>query len=280
MWDGRETFKDPNGQFESIHFDLSDQANGATQGHAQSPVPLTDAQRESIVVFETALHTAQIQDSAAGALDSNGATGGPKAIISQDFHIGINDNFGDPVTGAPFTPIVFNLYDKWAGNSKKARAQIARGQKIFNTRTIHLDGVGGLNVDGLNLGPFDGTCTTCHDTPNSGNHSVVAPLNIGLVEESQRTPDMPLYVLQCNAGPHAGQVYRVTDPGRALISGKCADIGKFKGPILRGLATRAPYFHNGSAATLEDAVNFYDNRFNMHLTKNEKDDLVAFLATL
>ena len=280
MWDGRETFKNPDGTFKSIHFDLSDQANGATQGHAQSPVPLTDAQREAIVVFETALHSAQVQDNKAGGLNNGGALGGPQPIISQEFHIGINDNFGDPVTGAPFTPLVFNLYDKWQGSSKKERAQIARGQKIFNTRTIHLSGVNGLNVDGLNLGDFDGTCTTCHDTPNAGNHSVVAPLNIGLVTEELRTPDMPLYVLQCNAGPHAGQVYRVTDPGRALISGKCADIGKFKGPILRALSGRAPYFHNGSAATLGDAVDFYDTRFNMHLTKNEKDDLVAFLGTL
>ena len=59
----------------------------------------------------------------------------------------------------------------------------------------------------------------------------------------------------------------VTDPGRALISGKCADIGKVKGPILRGLAGRAPYFHNGSAATLLDAVNFYNLRFNIGLTR-------------
>jgi len=285
MWDGRETFKDSAGQFKSIHFDLTVQSNDATQGHAQSPVPLTDAQRESIVNFEMTLHSAQSSDNAAGSLSTNGATGGPAAIITQEFHIGINDNFGDPVTGAPFTPFVFTLYDKWAGSSKSARAQIARGQKLFNTRTIHISGVGGANAlpgdPGLGLPPFDGTCTTCHDTPNGGNHSVVAPLNIGLADESQRFPGQPLYVLRCNApGELYGKEYRVTDPGRALISGKCKDIGKFKGPILRTLAARAPYFHNGSAATLGDAVDFYDNRFTMHLTKNEKADLVAFLATL
>jgi cytochrome c peroxidase len=72
----------------------------------------------------------------------------------------------------------------------------------------------------------------------------------------------------------------VSDPGRALITGKWADIGKFKGPILRGLAGRAPYFHNGSAATLLDVVNFYDTRFNLNLSDQDKDDLVAFLKTL
>jgi cytochrome c peroxidase len=65
-----------------------------------------------------------------------------------------------------------------------------------------------------------------------------------------------------------------------LLTGKCADIGKTKGPILRGLAARAPYFHNGSAATLADVVAFYDQRFNLNLTDQQKADLVAFLQTL
>lgn len=77
-----------------------------------------------------------------------------------------------------------------------------------------------------------------------------------------------------------GKMLQVSDPGRALITGKWADIGKFKGPILRGLAGRAPYFHNGSAATLLDVVNFYDTRFNLNLSDQDKDDLVAFLKTL
>jgi cytochrome c peroxidase len=65
-----------------------------------------------------------------------------------------------------------------------------------------------------------------------------------------------------------------------MISGQCADIGKVKGPILRGLAGRGPYFHNGAAATLNDAVEFYNQRFNLNLTDQQKSDLVAFLQTL
>ena len=53
-----------------------------------------------------------------------------------------------------------------------------------------------------------------------------------------------------------------------------------KGPILRGLAARAPYFHNGSAATLGDAVEFYDRRFDIGFTEEQKADLVAFLNSL
>ncbi len=65
-----------------------------------------------------------------------------------------------------------------------------------------------------------------------------------------------------------------------MITGKWKDIGRFKGPILRGLQGRAPFFHNGSAATLLDVVNFYDDRFTLHLSQQDKDDLVAFLKTL
>jgi len=43
---------------------------------------------------------------------------------------------------------------------------------------------------------------------------------------------------------------------------------------------RAPYFHNGSAATLEEVVGFYEKRFNIGLTPREKADLVAFLRAL
>jgi len=67
---------------------------------------------------------------------------------------------------------------------------------------------------------------------------------------------------------------------RALITGKCADIGKVTVSTLRGLASRAPYFHDGSAATLMDVVNFYDRRFSIGLSAQEKIDLVNFLNAL
>lgn len=186
-------------------------------------------------------------------------------------------------TGAAFTSTVFTLYDKWAHISDRrydentaARRSVARGQKLFNTLQIPITGVAGLN-DALNQPVISGFCGTCHDSPNVGDHSVPAPLNIGLVDASRRTPDLPLVTVVCNT---TGEQLQVTDLGRAMVTGKCADIGKFKGPILRGLAGRAPYFHNGSAATLMDAVNFYDTRFNLNLSEQDKDDLVAFLKTL
>ncbi len=53
-----------------------------------------------------------------------------------------------------------------------------------------------------------------------------------------------------------------------------------EGPILRGLAARAPYFHNGSATTIDEAVQFYEDRFKIGLTAQEKLDLAAFLRAL
>ena len=157
-----------------------------------------------------------------------------------------------------------------------ARKAVARGQELFNSKPIQIRDVIGLN-DALAIPTIPGTCTTCHNSPNVGNHSVPLPLDIGLADASRRTADMPLYTLRHKT---SGATVQTTDPGRALISGKWNDIGRFKGPILRGLATRAPYFHNGSAKDLHAAVEFYDTRFGMGLTEDEKNDLVAFLRTL
>ena len=74
--------------------------------------------------------------------------------------------------------------------------------------------------------------------------------------------------------------FYTSDPGKGLVSGKCGELNRIKGPILRGLAGRAPYFHNGAAANLEQLVNFYNLRFQMQLTEQQKKDLVAFLNSL
>ena len=288
MWDGRETFRDPNSStgFATIHFDLADQANGATQGHAQAAAPLDDAQREAIVSFEMQLFTAQIWDWRAGYLADRGAQGGPEALPAQEFYFGINDALGGDPTGRPFDSTAMTLYDAWASQNppvagrEAARAAIARGQEIFNHKPITIAGVSGLNDD-LGMDRIPGTCTTCHDAPNAGDHSVPAPLRIGTdlpqpvggLDVSR----LPVYTLRNRV---TWKIETTTDPGRALLTGKWKDIGRFKGPILRGVAARAPYFHNGSAATLEDVIRFYDERFAIGFTDREKSDLLAFLAAL
>ena len=96
-------------------------------------------------------------------------------------------------------------------------------------------------------------------------------------------PDLPVFLIQGCADPfNPGQPasFYTTDPGRALITGHCSDFNRVKGPVLRGLAGRAPYFHNGAAADLDELVSFYDKRFQMGLTKLQKRQLVAFLDAL
>jgi cytochrome c peroxidase len=291
MWDGRETIKPikglPAASLPALEADLMDQALNATLGHAQATTPPTEAQLRRIVALETNLYTAQSWDDDAGWLRGHGGQGGPFLLAGQYFYIGINDTLGNDPFGIPFSPTVFTLYDRWAGEShhdrddtwdrsERARRSVARGEKLFNTKQFQITEVKGLN-DALNEPSITGTCTSCHNSPDVGDHSVSLPLNIGLADADRRTPDMPLYTLQNKT---TGETVETTDPGRALITGKWADIGKFKGPVLRGLAARPPYFHNGSAAALEDVVDFYNKRFHIHLTPREQDDLAAFLRTL
>jgi cytochrome c peroxidase len=281
MWDGRESSPDT-----LIHHDLLQQANDATRGHAAGLRDLTEAEAQQIVEFETSIFTAQSYDRLAGALDARGAAGGPAALAAQPFFIGINDPVGLNPTGAPFDPRAFTAFNPWhsagAGDTpSEARRAIARGQEIFNTRPIVLSGVGGLNMQTFTNGvtppeSFVGTCTICHDTPNAGNHSVKAPLDIGLTDPAI-APYLPVYTLRNRT---TGETIETTDPGRALISGKWKDISRFKGPVLRALAARAPYFHNGAAATLEAVLDFYEQRFKMGLSPQERADLLAFLRAL
>ena len=290
MWDGRETFApfqppmDAGIDRQDLRASLALQARDAILGHEQAAAAPGDAEIASIVEFESHLFTAQIADRQAGRLNEDNGMGGADILAQQKFWVGINDPLGKDPTAEPFDPRAMRLYDRWRDpdasrgfdSRASARASIARGQELFNTMMIEITGVAGLNdVTGMQV--IHGTCSTCHDSPNIGNHSVGAPLNIGISDASRRTPDMPLYTL---TDKQTGQVVQTTDPGLAMLSGKWADIGKFKGPILRGLAARAPYFHNGSAATLRDVVNFYDTRFQIGMSEQQKRDLVAFLSAL
>ncbi|MEQ9569994.1 MAG: cytochrome c peroxidase [Longimicrobiales bacterium] len=81
------------------------------------------------------------------------------------------------------------------------------------------------------------------------------------------------------------------DPGRERTTGRSEDRGRFRTPSLRDVARTAPYMHDGSMATLEDVVDFYDRggRPNpnldprlrpLGLTDEERRDLLAFLRSL
>jgi hypothetical protein len=273
MWDGRESTAG-----HTVEQDLVTQALNATLNHAQPAQPPTGDQLAAIVALQTGLFTAQDLDAAAGELDAQGAGGGPRALSEQEFFVGINDPGGLNPTGRPFSPVVFDVFGAWSflggpGPRIAARLSVARGEAIFNLRAIAITAVGGLN-DELGQPTVIGSCGFCHMTPNAGSHSVPRFLNLGL---SDGSVDLPRYTLRCTS---TGQIVQTSDPGRAMVTGKCKDIGKFKVPILRGLAARAPYFHNGSSANLDEVIAFYDNRFLLQLTSEDKADLLAFLRGL
>jgi hypothetical protein len=311
MFDGRETLMPLNNAAtmqNNMDFDLTDQATSAVLIHAQGVAP-TAAQLSEIVRFELGLSTAQIHDDSAGSLYGYGANGGPQALYAQDYYPGSNDALGGDPTGEKFDSSAFSLFTAWEntgthGNGddhekNKAREEIAAGEKLFNTRPAIITGVRGLN-DNAALGSpasITGTCTTCHDTPNVGNHSVALPLDISTSRQAENetspviiaglkelsAPDMPVYEIRgCPDPLNPGKTvnYYTSDPGKGLITGLCADVNRGKGPILRGLAARAPYFHNGAAANLEELVNFYNQRFQMNFTDHEKKELIAFLNSL
>ena len=301
MWDGRETVQpltDRNTFPGNLRAGLLHQAMDATLGHAQAAVSPTASQLNSIVDFELALFTAQQTDNAAGVLQAQQGTGGPVALVSAAYFPGINDPLGDNPTGADFDPAAFTMFKSWktlanAGRYASARKAVARGEEVFNTHALRITGVAGLN-DALGVASINGTCTTCHDSPNVGHHSRPLPLDIGTSHIATyetdpqvlaalgrlSAPNLPVFKVECQTGPRAGTVQYTSDPGRALISGKCSDLGRLKGPILRGLTARAPFFHNGAAGTLRQVVEFYNLRFQMGLTDQEKADLEAFLKTL
>lgn len=254
MWDGRASH---GGR--SIIGDLLAQSAGAANTHAQG-VTLDDAQRRAIVDFERGLLTAQAEDRRVGALDGGLAIGGPRALADQPFQFAINSMLDQ--TSTPPTRAVFTLFDAWATSPDEARRAVARGQTLFNERM---------------LGARRVTCSGCHNAPNAGSSSAGAFFD-GASPASD--PALPLYTLGCTRGPMAGQTLRTADPGWGLVTGRCVDVGRFKVPTLRGLAGRAPYFHDGSAATLADVVGSYDHRFEIGLTDGEQHDLVAFLRAL
>ena len=145
-----------------------------------------------------------------------------------------------------------------------------------------------LNTVGLG-NPVKRTCSTCHGMHMTGMDTANGWMDIGTTNLpwakeppvspwSNEQAGLPLFKVTCNnaVAPHPflGRVIYTQDPGRALISGKCNDVGTIVMQQFRGLAARAPYFLNGSASNLRELVDFYDRRFNIQYTEQEKQDLV------
>jgi cytochrome c peroxidase len=212
---------------------------GGQQGQPAPPEVIND-----IVAFEESLFAAQLIVPGVGRLDSDGARGGPEALATM-----------------PKTAGRFGLFDAWAGDANPRRAQIARGQELFNTRT---------NAVGR-------TCNSCHNSANNGANVNNLLFDVGAASAAARTADLPLYTFRNRT---TGETRQLTDAGRGQVTGLWGDLGKFKTPTLRALAARAPYFHNGIAPTLDAVVRHYERFMGFQFTDEERADLVAFLNAL
>jgi cytochrome c peroxidase len=155
----------------------------------------------------------------------------------------------------------FDLFDAWINHGNPRRAQIARGQEVFNNKQ---------NTLGR-------TCNSCHNAVNNGTNINNVLFDVRVASAEARTPDLPLYTFRHRA---TGETRQLTDAGRGNVTGLWNDLGRFKTPTLRALAARAPYFHNGTATTLDDVVRHYEQFLGFGFSPEERADLVAFLNAL
>ena len=211
---------------------------GGQQGAPAPPEVIAD-----IVAFEESLFTAQLVVPGAGRLDSDGARGGPEALSTM-----------------PRAAGRFDLFDAWVNHVNPRRAQIARGQALFNN----------TNAGGR-------SCLACHNSANNGTNTGNLLFDVRTASAEARTPDLPLYTFRNRT---TGETRRLTDAGRGQVTGLWNDLGRFKTPTVRALAARAPYFHNGIAPTLDAVVRHYETHLGFVFTDEERADLVAFLNAL
>lgn len=269
------------------------QAVAAGETHLQLLNRMTDAQFARIEEFERQIYVAQVNRTGAGSLVEDG---GAKAFGPRNLLLG-----EEGVLGNNTTRWVFPMGDVWQapapGNSAEQvamRESIRRGQEVFHFRTFWIKDSMHLNTVGLG-NPTKRTCATCHGMHMTGMDSANGWMDIGTTNlpwarEVPRNPWtderelMPLFKVTCKASvpphPYLGRVIYTQDPGRALMSGKCNDVGTIVMQQFRGLAARAPYFSNGSASNIAELINFYDRRYNIGYTELERTDLLNFLSSL
>lgn len=137
-------------------------------------------------------------------------------------------------------------------------------------------------------------CSTCHAvsaedgrfTDNRFHPSALGTRNIAPQLSSLVTEYLAHPVSGRQLAEFVSQYKDFAELGRFLVSRDPADINTFRTPSLLNVAETAPYMHDGSVPTLEKAVDLeiYYRSFQagkpLHLTSDERTDLIAFLKTL
>ncbi len=142
-------------------------------------------------------------------------------------------------------------------------------------------------------------CGQCHGGPMANTTQSNSGLPAGKRFQTVNVSEFneignPTYEFSFPDPNHPGQRVTVTtpDPGRALVTGDVRDVNFFKIPSLWGVKNTAPYFHDSSAATLDDLMNHYEKHLATFLPKNasyptphvptaqDKADIIAYLQLL
>lgn len=261
---------------------LNNQATEAILTHLQATTAPTKGVVQQIIDFESQLYTAQSHDAFGTSLTDGGATGGPESLRTMP-RAGELQYAGSPVW-SEFLP--------WKKSvpvaneaQQKFRESVARGAEVFAQRTFLIWDAAGITS--MQFGnPVRNSCAFCHNMQHIGMDIAPGQVDLGTTNEpfAKPAPELPLFKLTCKAQfrphPHLGRVVYTQDPGFALTTGRCIDIGKITIQQMRGLSARAPYFANGSARTLREIVDFYDQRYNIGYSEQEKQDLTNLMSVL
>jgi hypothetical protein len=263
---------------------LSAQMADAAFTHLGMTAKLSPAQKAQIVDFEMRVFTAQVRSQEGGALDEGGAAGGPLTLAQST-----------PGKLGSIGRAVWSEYAAWEkmSDADKAmlspkelayRQSVARGARVFREKTFLITDSAGINGP-IGFGnPVRNACNFCHNMSQMGNDVAPGQVDLGTttLPFADPAPHLPLFKITClaKANPFYGRVIYSSDPGYALTTGKCADVGKITLQSNRGLAGRAPYFSNGSAKDLRAMVDYYDRRYSIGYSPQEKTDLINLMGAL
>lgn len=222
--------------------------------------------------------------------DVNAPTVFNSAFNFKQFWDGRSDSLEDQINGPTHNHL--EMDSNWNEIITKLKAD---PQYTSAFAVIYADGVTDSNIRDA-IAAFERTLIT----PNSrfdrfllGDPSVLTPLEKqGYVLFKERG------CIVCHQGTNAGSNMFQSfgkfgnyfedrgdivkaDYGRMNVTGKTADRYKFKVPTLRNIESTAPYFHDGSVTTLENAVEIMAKyQLGVHLDPEEIKAIVAFLKTL
>lgn len=267
-----------DGRASTLHAQILD----AAPTHLEFAKVLDRAERQKIIDFETRIFTAQFRHAKGGSLDDHGAAGGPRNLAeSQPGQLG---SIGRAVWSE------FAAWEKLPKDAKLApderafKESVARGARVFREKTFLITDSAGINSP-IGFGnPVRNSCVFCHNMTLMGNDVAPGQVDLGTTTMpfADPAPHLPLFRITCRGAPHPhyGRVILTHDPGFALTTGRCADVGKITLQSMRGLAARAPYFSNGSAKGLRAVVDYYERRYRIGYTEQEKQDLVNLMSVL